>query len=532
MADQTARSIAPISDAEATAAAQPRWVDRLDPTIVNALTIVGFSLPIVGYFWLIAHYGVNVPYQDGWSDMTMLHQCYSHLFSCGTLWTQHNENRILFPNLVVVFLAHTTHFNVKGEEFLSGFMLVAATFLLIHAHKRRSPNIPWLYYCPVVILACSIVQYAATLWGFQLAWYFVLLALACVVVLLDRNQLSAAAVALAIAAGVIGSFSSLQGLIVWPVGLALIFYRRRSRGIVVAWIAASCITTAIYFYHLNIRAGAALPSSLTHHSISPILFAIFAIGDVLGVPVYPGGGGNLGILLLGLVILVFAVVALVLCGLKPDKASASPVGAALILFGFLFSIVVAIGRHGLGYWGASSSGYTIYDVWIPIGVYMILLERIPQTTRAPTRSTGKPQERVRDSVARNRYRFALWVVLVFFALQLIIGAENGLDGARRIHASEIRTVVTAQNIDRASNVQILDNLSFYQPVSVTRMQVRIAETLHLTLFAASRRSERTQMVQGRNQSIPGMDPSVTSPGFAMAQRFGDSQFQVGSGRAR
>ena len=158
---------------------------------MNVLTIVGFGLPILGYFWFIAHYGVNVPYQDGWSDLTVIYQCYSHPFTCGALWTQHNENRLLFPNLIVVILAHTTHFNVKWEEFLSGLILVAATFLLIHAHKRRSPHVPWLYYCPVVILACSLVQYGATLWGFQLAWYLVLLALASVVVFLDRDKLGA-----------------------------------------------------------------------------------------------------------------------------------------------------------------------------------------------------------------------------------------------------------------------------------------------------------------------------------------------------
>ena len=150
---------------------------------MNLVTIIGFGLPIVGYFCFIFHYGVNVPYQDGWSDITVIHQCYSHPLSCGTLWTQHNEDRILFPNLVVIMLAHTTHFNVRVEEFLSGMMLVAAMFLLIHAHKRRSPGFPWLYYCPVAILACSVVQYGATLWGFQMAWYLVLLALAVVVVL-------------------------------------------------------------------------------------------------------------------------------------------------------------------------------------------------------------------------------------------------------------------------------------------------------------------------------------------------------------
>ncbi len=452
--------------------------------IVNVLTLVGFGLPIVGYFWFIAHYGVNVPYQDGWADMSMIHQCYSHLFTCGALWTQHNEDRILFPNLVVVILAHTTHFNVRGEEFLSGLMLVAATFLLIHAHKRRSPDVPWLYYCPVVILACSLVQYGATLWGFQLAWYLVFLALAFVVVFLDRDELGVTTLALAISAGVIGSYSSLQGLLIWPVGMVLILYRRRARPIVTAWVVAACATTALYYYHLNINAGTTLPSSLTHHSISPILFAIFAIGDVLGVPIRPGGS-DVGILLFGLVIVVLALAALRLCGLAPDKTSARPVGATLIWFGLLFSIVVAVGRHGLGYWGASSSGYTIYDVWVLIGVYMVLLARNPRTTRGGAGST-KYFERVPNVVRRNAHRYALWMVLALMALQPIVGVGNGLDGARTIHAAELKSVATARNISTVSDIDVLDNLSFYQPVPLTKTQVHIAEVLQLTIFAGTR----------------------------------------------
>jgi hypothetical protein len=465
-------------------------VDHLDPRIVNVLTIVGLGLPIAGYLWFIVHYGVNVPYQDGWSDITVIHQCYSHLFTCGALWTQHNENRIFFPNLVVVILAHTTHFNIKVEEFLSGLMLIAATFLLIHAHKRRSPDIPWLYYCPVVILACSVVQYGATLWGFQLAWYLVLLAVASVVLLLDRDELGASTLAVAISAGVIGSFSSLQGLLIWPIGLVLIFYRRRARSVVTAWIIAACATTAVYFYHMNISAGTALPGSLTHHSIFPILFAIFAIGDVLGVPIKPGGS-NVGILLFGLAIVVLALAALKLCGLGPDRTSARPVGATLIWFGLLFSIVVAVGRHGLGYWGASSSGYTIYNVWILIGIYMVLLDRTPRSAQGRAGSGMRLFSGVPDVVRRNTYRYALWVVLAFLALQPIIGIGKGVDGARSIHAAQLKSVATARNISKVSDIDVLGDLSFYQSPSVTRMQVRYAEALHLSLFAGTRGSRGT-----------------------------------------
>ncbi len=458
---------------------------------MNLLTVVGFGVPILGYFLLILHYGVNVPYQDGWSDITVIHQCSSHPLSCGTIWTQHNEDRLLFPNLVVIVLAHTSDFNVRVEEFLSGTMLVAATFLLIYAHKRRSPEIPWLYYCPVAILACSVVQYAATLWGFQMAWYLVLLALALVVVLIDRDELTVLTLTLAIGAGVIGSYSSVQGLLVWPVGMVLILYRGRPRHIVAVWLLAGCLTTALYLYHLNIKAGSTLPSSLTHHSIFPGYFSIFAIGDVLGVPIKPGGS-NAGIFLFGVVMVLVALAALGLCGLRRDKTTASPVGAALICFGLSFSVLVALGRHGLGYWGASSSGYTIYNVWILIGVYMVLLDRKLRVTKPKVdSSTGSFSERLLFVVGRNNYRYAMWMVLFFMALQPIIGVGNALEGARTIQAAELRSVSTARHINSASDLEILDNLNFYQSPALTTMQVRIAEALHLSLFAGVvRKTER------------------------------------------
>ena len=87
------------SQATTARAHQPRFVDQLNPTLINLATIFGFGLPIVGYFCFILHYGVNIPYQDGWNDITVIHECSSHLLSCETLWTQHNEDRLLFPIL-------------------------------------------------------------------------------------------------------------------------------------------------------------------------------------------------------------------------------------------------------------------------------------------------------------------------------------------------------------------------------------------------------------------------------------------------
>ena len=133
---------------------------------------------------------------------------------------------------------------------------------------------------------------------------------------------------------------------------------------------------------------------------------------------------------------------------KPDKTSASPVGAALICFGLFFSIVVALGRHGLGYWGASSSGYTIYDVWILIGVYMVLLDRRLQVTRRAADPPRRSFERLLVNEGRDPYRYAIWLVLAFMVLQSIVGIGNGLEGARTIHSTELKSVSTAQKINR------------------------------------------------------------------------------------
>ena len=108
-------------------------------------------------------------------------------------------------------------------------MLVLATGLLILAHRRRSPSTPWIYYCPIAIVMLSFVQYLNALWGFQMAWYLVMAALALALFLLDRPVVNWLVLAGAIAAAVVGSFSSLQGLLIWPAGLVLLYCRKRQR---------------------------------------------------------------------------------------------------------------------------------------------------------------------------------------------------------------------------------------------------------------------------------------------------------------
>ena len=130
-------------------------------------------------------------------------------------------------------------------------MLVLAIGLLIFAHKRRSPSTPWLYYWPVAIIMLSFVQVGNTLWGFQMAWYLVLLALAGALLLLDEPMLTWLSLTGAMTLAIVGSFSSLQGLLIWPAGLVLLYCRSRPRRFVIAWLAGGIVTGAVYFYQFR-----------------------------------------------------------------------------------------------------------------------------------------------------------------------------------------------------------------------------------------------------------------------------------------
>ena len=263
-------------------------VDRLSPRLVAVLTVLGFGLPVIGYFWFLERYSVNAIIGDQWDDVNIIKQSYVHFFGWGPMWAQHYENRIFFPNIIVVLLAHTVHFNIQVEENLGAVMLVVATVFILWAHKRRSPSTPWLYYCPVAILALSVVQYGNTLWGFQLAWYMVLLSLATAILLLDRVILTWITLVGALAAAVVGSFSSLQGLLIWPAGLVLLYFRRRPLRQLGVWMAVAAASTVLYFRGYRFSESP-LPQYARHHLFAALKFFLFAIGDVVGKPV---GLGN------------------------------------------------------------------------------------------------------------------------------------------------------------------------------------------------------------------------------------------------
>ncbi len=435
-------------------------------TLPAVVAVVGFAVLVAGYFWFIAAFGANTIWNDQWSDLMLIQNAYSGHLTLSALWAQHNESRILFPNLVVLLLAEVTHFNVKAEEFLSGLTLVGATAVLILGHRRRSPATPLILYVPVALVMLSFVGYGNTLWGFQFAWYLVLLALSVSLVLCDHPRWDWLVFTGAIVAGVVGSYSSLQGLLIWPAGLVILLVRRRSPLYWLAWIGSAAITTALYSINYNRRLGVADPTYVLHHPVPGMRFFLFSVGNVFGSH---GGDGAvvLGILIVG------TALWLVISSLRQSRNETAPLGVGLICFGLLFALTITIGRSPGGLDASGASQYTTFDLLTLVGCYLLILGRV-RVTPSTRRGGG-----------------ILWwastiIVGIAICLVLVPGITNGLDGARSWQASQNQTSRVIANMKAAPDEMVarFDRGGVFW-VGETRQLISFAQQNHLTLFASS-----------------------------------------------
>ena len=335
--------------------------------LIPLATLLGFAIPVVAYLWMVHAYGVNVIFADQWDDVALIGHAHSGTLHLSTLWSQHYENRIFFPNLIVLALAYTTHFNVLTEEYLSAFILFGATALVICAHKRRSPERRWIWYCPVAFLMLSLAQAVNALWGFQMAWYLVLLMTTLALFLLDSEPLRWPVFGVAVAAAVIASFSSLQGLLVWPAGLLLIYLRGRAPRLAIAWIGSAVLAGVIYFVGFNFSVS----QSASHRPSDLLSFFLRVLGDIVG-ETQPG----VLVTVFGIALAVTAIWALVRFALRERTSTGGrPLALSLILVGLLFSGLTAYGRSGLNVFGVDIEGrYTVFAILVLVGLYLVVLD--------------------------------------------------------------------------------------------------------------------------------------------------------------
>jgi len=196
---------------------------------------------------LIIAYRVNVPYMDEWQWTDFVYDLHRGTLTFAELWAPHNEHRIFVPNLIIVVLARLGGWYIVRQQMVGLAGFVACQFLLWRLIRRTVPVVvvPLTFFC-VSALLYSLGQSMNFAFGDQLGWPICTFAVLSAALLLTKPDVSAADVALAALAGVVGSYSSGQGFLTWPVGvLLLLFARRRSARLLAVWIACGVMVVVL-----------------------------------------------------------------------------------------------------------------------------------------------------------------------------------------------------------------------------------------------------------------------------------------------
>jgi hypothetical protein len=384
---------------------------------------VGCALvaPIL-YFWFVAHYGVDFFFWDQWSLVPMMHAALHGSLTWHMLWVQHNENRMLFANFLFIGFADLNHFDVRHVLFFSAGLFSVSYFMFLGLYRTYAQR--WL--SPLWTLLFGVIWFSVAdtenaLWSFQVAWYMIVFFFMAMLFCLSRRRITVPLLIVAGLFAILASYSSLQGLILWPTGLLIIWWRQR-RGTTFwwyggAWSVVGVIVALLYFKGFNFSVEATGGGSVSyalHHPKEMAEYFVAAIGNVI-----PAHLSDHGHELLGTVLLLLSAFVFYRCCRESPREGGFPLPACFILFAILFDLSITLGRVSMGIIEALSSRYTMANLLLVIGVAAYF---VCQVQRRPLDARGYRPNRAGTLVVA--------LIGVFIIVQAVISTQYGLESGR------------------------------------------------------------------------------------------------------
>jgi hypothetical protein len=438
---------------------------RYSPPLSAAFSV----LALIGGLYIVATTVLMV--MDGWSALPFSDQWDELILDPGGLslrwlFAQHNEHRILFPKLLFAIdafaFSETNRFN-----FFCNLALPAILAALLIWIARRNDNhgifdTAWL---AGVVLATlfSALQWENFLWGFQVQFFGVDLAVAAGIAWLVLGGSGVWSLAAAIICEAIAVFTLSSGAVMLPLAIVLAFLAGRSKAQILALVVVAAALMAVYLHGYVHPPGHADPLVSLHRPMRLILHALVDLGSPIGHGVAYLKIGNpqrlsalfgfIGFVLYGLAVLVY---------LGRFRPISGPPLAFLGIAGYSigFTLLAGSGRINFGLGQALSPRYNT-----PTLLFWLCLFLLAAVELRPLRP-GPP-------LAMRCAGFAVVVGLVSVQHAAV---KTGLEWA------EPRRTATAALLAGVYDRDALFNVYPFDPARVARLADALRER-RLSIFA-------------------------------------------------
>lgn len=328
--------------------------------------------PILLSIFLIAKYGVNVPRVDDWAIMSIHETISNNGFHLKFFWQWHNEHRCFFPKLLLYSLSLITNWNVKAGMYTVVILFTGVCGLHLAYLKTTFTNLGktnnFLSYIPISLITFSFRQFENFFWGWQVTFamvaFFVVLSIFLVQKYIINNKIIY--ILFSILCAIIASYSSAQGLIVWPCLIIICIYE-----ILCMRKLKYLLTLILLVFTFSLVAGIYIGMGIPDIFSTGKLFLFFPF-----VIIFIGSSIANEVSLaffIGVLICIILLIELFLL-FKNRRIRYNYYPIALILFGGGTGFVIAKGRLSFGLDQALSSRYTTFSIFILVGLYMIAFD--------------------------------------------------------------------------------------------------------------------------------------------------------------
>jgi len=424
---------------------------------------------MVGYFGYVIAYGVNVVFWDDWAWESFLLPAQPTL---ATLAAQHTENIMFFPSVLAFLLIRLTHWNSIAFFWLSAVLLSGVLVLVARVFWNQIRQAPLLW-LPLPFLVLTLAQYQNTLWAFQIAWFMALLAIVSATVLLGKANISVSRLICAAVIGVVGSFSLIQGLLVWPAGLIILMAKGRSNKARVIWCAIAIVVMAGYFSDLDFGATGSAPLSYIVADLSGVFQGVLvAAGSVI-----PNTSSGISAIsssiiteIVGGILLAagVGVVATWIVQRRPQGPKAFCV--ALIVTSILFDLMLIPSRLAVDTYYGTTSRYDTFMWPLLVGTYSYVIMSRPSA----------PKPRV---WARAPQMLLSLAVLAEITIGTMVGINQG-QVTRAVRLTSVDVLANWKSAPPAVAAPYLFPPCANDPVQCTNLkaEARLLATDHMSIF--------------------------------------------------
>jgi hypothetical protein len=341
------------------------------------------ALPIILYFYFLAEYSLNIP---KWDDHALKAFILEFEYANGfvakfqTFFKQHNEHRIAFDRLItlLVFKINGT-IDYRWLMWVGNFTLIGTLIIFYKIFQKQKASL-W-FFVPISLIFFQLQLWENTFWGMAALQNFgIIFFIFGLIYFISSDKKNHFYWAILFA--FFATYTSGNGITVFPVCLVLLLLQRRFKESIVFGIVSVALIVA-YFYQYQMP-----PSNppMDGIGIGKIIFGFFSfLGSVFDLMPNSSGRIKLTIAAGGVLFIISALIAIYLIFnsklLKKNRFLSQTELFALGSFMFLIGtgIVVTYTRISFGDVGLLTSRYKIYSILLLITVYLFIISKIELT---------------------------------------------------------------------------------------------------------------------------------------------------------